>query len=133
MVINDLFKQRVLPEDLSLIVRTLNAFKQEASIPAQFVFECPSHAGGIGNFQFALVTEEDGTVSLQLGRFSFTSNAHITRLMFEEFPTDTQFQAGFTAMTLNDQMYAQLRNTIAKKLESRFEASTALLELDYDT
>ena len=30
---------------------------------SQVVFECPSHSGGIGNFQVALATEEDGCCS----------------------------------------------------------------------
>ena len=129
MVINDLFKKRVLPEELSLITKTLNSFNREAGGPAQFVFECPSHAGGIGNFQFGLAAEEDGVVSLQLGRFSFTTTAHVTRLTLEEFPLDAEFRAGFTAMSLNEQMYAVVRDAIAKKLEGRFVGSVALLEL----
>jgi hypothetical protein len=129
MVITDLFKRKVLPEELALIAETLSAFKRDAGGPAQFVFECPSHAGGIGNFQVGLVTEEDGVVSLRLGRFSFITTAHVTRLILEEFPTDAQFQAGFTAMTLNEQVYATVRSAIAKKVESRFSGSVAQVEL----
>lgn len=128
-VITDLFRHKVGPEELSLVTETLNAFKRDPGGPGQFVFECPSHAGGIGNFQFGLATEEDNTVSLQLGRFAFTVATHVTRLAFEEFPTEAKFQVGFTALTLNEQVYGGLRAAVAAKVAGRFTGSVAQLEL----
>lgn len=129
-VITDLFQRKVVEEDLSLVKRTLNSFKRDPGGPAQFVFECPSHSGGIGNFQFGLATEEDGTVTLQLGCFTFNVAAHVTRLAFEEFPTDAKFQVGFVALTLNEQVYQSVRSTVSAKVASRFAGATAQIELD---
>lgn len=128
-VITDLFQRKVAEEELSLVTRTLNAFKRDPGGSAQFVFECPSHSGGIGNFQFGLATEENGAASLQLGYFSFSTTTHITRLAFEEFPTDAKFQVGFVALTLNEQVYQGVRSVVSAKVASRFAGSTAQLEL----
>ncbi|KAM3093838.1 hypothetical protein ACKFKF_28435 [Phormidesmis sp. 146-12] len=128
-VVTDLFQRKVAEENLSLVTRTLNAFKRDPGNSAQFVFECPSHSGGIGNFQFGLATEEDGAASLQLGYFAFSTTAHVTRLAFEEFPTDAKFQVGFVALTLNEQVYQSVRSTVSAKVASRFAGSTAQIEL----
>jgi hypothetical protein len=128
-VITDLFRGKTTPEELSLVSRTLSAFMRDQAAPAQFVWECPSHSGGIGNFQFGLATEEDNIVTLQLGRFAFEAPAHVTRLAFEEFGKDTKFLSSYVAMTLNEELFARLRNAIAEKLESRFSGSVAQVEL----
>jgi hypothetical protein len=128
-VITDLFQRKVAEEDLSLVTKTLNAFKRDPGGLAQFVFECPSHSGGIGNFQFGLATEEESAVNLQLGYFAFSSTTHVTRLAFEEFPTDAKFQVGFVALTLNEQVYQGIRSAVSAKVASRFAGSTAQLEL----
>jgi hypothetical protein len=131
-VITDLFRRKVGQEELSLITETLNAFKRDPSGPGQFVFECPSHAGGIGNFQFGLATEEDENLILQLGRFAFETSVHITRLAFDEFPVDAKFQAGYLALMLNEQSYKTVRAAIAAKLGSRLTGSVVQLELAPD-
>ena len=128
-VITDLFRRKTLPEELSLVTRTLAGFRRDEAAPAQVVWECPSHAGGIGNFQFGLATEEEDTVTLRLGRFTFEAPAQVTRLALEEFGSDTKFLNSFVAMTLNEEVFAQLRGSIAQKLESRLGGSVAMVEL----
>jgi hypothetical protein len=125
--VTDQFRRRLGAGDLPLVTDVLNAFKDDRTSPGQFVFECPSHQGGIGNFQFALATEEDGNLSLHIGRFTFNVPNHVTRLAFEEFPPDAQFQAGFTSMALNEQVYGGVRNAITTKLGSRLQAQVAML------
>jgi hypothetical protein len=130
-VITDTFRRRTTPQELALVTRTLDAFTRDQGSPAQFVWECPSHSGGIGNFQFGLVEEEDnGTVSVQLGRFTFDAKVHVTRLAFEEFRDNTNFRTSYVAMTLNEDVFGPLRDAITKKLESRYSGSVAPIELD---
>jgi hypothetical protein len=128
-VISDLFRPKIAPEEFSIITETLNSFKRDSSGASQFMFECPSHSGGIGNFQFGMATEEGGNVSLQLGRFTFTTAAQVTRLAAEEFPMDATFKNGFTALTLDEQVYRSVRTAVASKVASRFSGSVAQLEL----
>jgi hypothetical protein len=129
-VVTDLFQHKVAEEELSLVTATLGAFQRDATGPAQFVFECPSHAGGIGNFQVGLATEEQGALTLQLGRFAFSTSAHITRLAFDEFPVDSKFLVGFTAASLNEEVYGSIRSAVGAKVASRFNGSVAQLDLD---
>lgn len=132
-VVTDLYRPKTTQEELSLISRTLSAFVRDQGAPAQFVWECPSHSGGIGNFQFGLVTEgDDNTVTLKLGRFSFKTPTHVTRLAFEEFDKDAKFLSSYAAMTMNEEVFAQLRSAIAKKLENRFSGSVAQITLSSD-
>jgi len=129
-VIVDLLRRKTTPEELSLITGTLNAFTRDPVAAAQFIWECPSHSGGIGNFQFGLATEEeDNALTLQLGRFTFQAPTHVTRLAFEEFGNDTKFLSSYVAMTLNEEVFARLRSAIAEKLKGRFDASVAQIEL----
>jgi hypothetical protein len=130
-VITDLFRPKATPEELSLVNSTLAAFIRDPTAPGQFIWECPSHSGGIGNFQFALAAEEedDNIVTLQLGRFTFEVPVHVTRLAFEEFGTDAKFSTSYVAMTLNEQVFSSIRNAITAKLASRFDGSVAEIEL----
>jgi hypothetical protein len=128
-VVTDLFRRKLDETELSLVTRTLTAFNRDPRGEGQFVFECPSHSGGIGNFQFGLATEEDGTTNLQLGYFSFAVGKHVSRLAFEEFPTDAKFSMAFVALTLNEQLYQGVRSAVAAKVASRFIGSTAQLSL----
>lgn len=128
-VVNDAFRTRVAPEELAYVTGVVSALRSDVNGTSQFVFECPSHSGGIGNFQAVLAAEEDGVVSLRLAQISFNAPQHVTRLMLEEFTSSAQFQVGFLALTQNEQVYARLRSSIASKVQSRLTGSVALLEL----
>jgi hypothetical protein len=131
-VISDLLRPRVSSTELALVTNALNAYREDAGGLAQLVFECPSHAGGLGNCQFALVTEDEednGTVVLRIVRVSFNAPQHVTRLMTEEFTSTAQFQAGFDAMTLNEQMFGGLRSSLTKRLEPWLASMVAPLQL----
>jgi hypothetical protein len=131
-VIMDVFRREVGSEAAPAIRDTMNAFQRDIKGTGQFLFECPSHSGGIGNFQFALVTEdeEEHNLLLLIGRFAFTAPVHVTRLAFETFDPSARFTTGFLAMTLNEQVYAGLRQAITDKLENRLDALAVKLEID---
>jgi len=128
-VVNDAFRSRVAPDQLPYITAAVNTFRSDLGGPSQLVFECPSHSGGIGNFQVALTAEEDGVLSVRIVQVSFNAPQHVTRLMLEEFTSTARFQVAFLALTQNEEIYAKVRSSIADKVESRFQGSVALLEL----
>jgi len=117
------------PEESAVVTATLNAFRSDAGGASQVVFECPSHSGGIGNFQVAFVAEEGGVVGMRILQVSFNAPQHVGRLMLEEFTGAAKFQLAFLAVTQNEEIYARVRNSIAAKVESRFQGSVALLDL----
>lgn len=128
-IANDTFRNRVGPDELRLVLSALNAARSGEHGSAQMVFECPSHSGGIGNFQLALATEEEGELQLYIAQVSFNAPQHVVRLLSEEFTASAQFQVAFLALTQNQAQYEEVRAAIAAKVESRFAGSVALLEL----
>jgi len=127
-VISDCFRLSVTPEELQLVNRTFRAFVRDPASPAQFIWECPSHSGGLGNFQVGLSSETD-VVMLHLGRFVLDTPQRVVRLALEEFGHNSKFTMSFASMTLNEGFFAQLRTEIEKKLDGRFDASVAPIEL----
>lgn len=128
-IANDMFRHRVGPEELRLVLATLDAVRAGEHGAAQLVFECPSHSGGIGNFQVALAIEEEGELQLFVTQVSFSAPQHVVRLLSEEFTSSAQFQVAFLALTQNQAQYEKVRAAVAAKVESRFAGSVAILEL----
>jgi len=128
-VVIDTFRRRLTPEELQYVTATVNALRADMGGTSQLVFECPSHSGGIGNFQAALATEENGEVNLRIVQVSFNAPQHVTRLLLEQFTSTAKFQVAFLGLTQNEEIYARLRSSIASKVESRFEGAVVPLTL----
>ncbi|MEU5539826.1 hypothetical protein [Streptomyces sp. NPDC020362] len=130
-VVTDLMEPVVTADEAVLVRRTLRSFT-DSSEPAQFVWECPSHAGGRGNFQFALASEKSGEsgLTLRMGRFSFTTRRYVTRLGKELFESDTRFQESLVTLFLNERVHARLREAITVKLGNRAEGMVAGISLE---
>lgn len=117
------------PEELANVTAAVNALRSDVGGSSQVVFECPSHSGGIGNFQAIFASEEDGVVGMRILQVSFNAPQHVTRLILENFTSTAKFQLAFLAVAQNEEIYAKVRAGIAAKVESRFQGSVALLEL----
>jgi len=128
-VVIDAFRRRLTPEELQYVTTTVNALRADTVGTSQLVFECPSHSGGIGNFQAALATEENGDVNLRIVQVSFNAPQHVTRLLLEKFTSTARFHVAFLALTQNEEVYATVRSTISSKVESRFEHAVVPLTL----
>lgn len=128
-VIRDCFRLRTTAAELSLINRTVAAFTSDPGAPSQFIWECPSHSGGLGNFQFGLAAEEEDALTLQLGRFVLETPQHVVRLAFQEFGREAKFTTSHVSMTLNEDFFSRLRSEIESKLEGRYEVSVSPIEL----
>lgn len=121
-VVNDALARRLTSDEVSLCETTLQRFAGDPQGTAQHVWECPSHSGGIGNFQAAFVTAADETVSMDLVKVHFDGPSHTTQLAVERFASSTRFSTSYTRMTLNQQTFDRLRPAIKTKLEGRYEA-----------
>lgn len=128
-VVDDAFRPKVIAEQLPFVTAAIAAFRSDQNSGAQLVFECPSHAGGIGNFQVALAAEEDGMVTIRLAQISFNAPQHVIRLLQEEFTNAAQFRVGFLALSMNEEVFARLRPAIATKLQDRLDGAVAPLQL----
>jgi hypothetical protein len=128
-VVDDAFRPKLLAEQLPFVTAAIAAFRSDQNSGAELVFECPSHSGGIGNFQVALAGEEDGAVTLRLAQISFNAPQHVVRLLREEFTNTSQFRVGFLALSMNEEVFARLRSAIAAKLQDRFDGAVAPLQL----
>jgi hypothetical protein len=128
-VVDDAFRPKLIAEQLPLVTAAIAAFRFDQNSAAQQLFECPSHSGGIGNFQVALATEEDGAVTIRLAQISFNAPRHVVRLLQEEFTSTAQFRVGFIALSMNEEVFARLRSAIASKLEGRLDGAVAPLQL----
>src|SRR5271166_20030 len=116
-VVDDAFRPKVIAEQLPFVTAAIAAFRSDENNGAQLVFECPSHSGGIGNFQVALAAEEDGAVTIRLAQISFNAPQHVVRLLQEEFANTARFRVGFLALSMNEEVFARLRPSIAAKLQ----------------
>jgi hypothetical protein len=128
-VVDDTFRPKLLAEELPFVTATIAAFRSGQNSGAQLAFECPSHAGGIGNFQVALAAEENGTVTIRLAQISFNAPQHVVQLLQEEFTSTAQFRVGFLALSMNEEVFARLRPAIAAKLQGRFDDAVVPLQL----
>jgi hypothetical protein len=120
------FDERAGDDAKLQVSNALTTFRNDVGGPAQFTFECPSHSGGLGNFQVALATEDDGNVRLRIGRFMFQAPTHVVRLAVEQLPANTKFYSGFVDMVLNEQVFSSGRSTIASRLGDRYQAQVSL-------
>jgi hypothetical protein len=120
-VVADVLKPKVSQEEWDAVEHALQVIGSSSSPVAQVLFECPSHSGGLGNFQVAVGSNVDGETRLCIAQITFNVNRHVTRLFSEEFTPDSQLQVGFLSLVQNESIYAQLRSSIAAKVQERFE------------
>jgi hypothetical protein len=128
-VVDDAFRPKIIAEQLPFVTATIAAFRSDQNSGAQLVFECPSHSGGIGNFQVALASDGDGAVTIWLAQISFNAPRHVVRLLQEEFTNTAQFRVGFLALSMNEEVFARLRPALDAKLQDRFDGAVAPVQL----
>jgi hypothetical protein len=92
--VDDTFRPKVLAEELAFVSASVNAFRSEQNSRAQLVFECPSHSGGIGNFQIVLAAEQDGTVMMRLAQIRHCQ-LNSLRLPIQQLRTDLGMDVGY--------------------------------------
>lgn len=127
-VVNDLFRPRVTPADLSRVNSTLTALRSDQGSNARDLLECPSHSGGLGNFQTVLALSDDvDQLEICLSQVTFNVPAHVTRMLSVEFSNVAQVQFSFTTLRQNAQIYSRVRGAVSEKVKDRFSSAVGLL------
>jgi len=126
-LIQDTFRRKLgdCPKEVSDV---LAAYKGSDGA-AQVVFECPSHSGGLANYQVVHVTEDDGgDITLWMASTSLNAPQHVVRLFEADLPAGTQIQVGWVVLTLDESVFARLRSSLDGKLQGRYEPSVVPLQ-----
>lgn len=128
----DLFRHRVGADANTVVAQAMATFTADVGGPAQFVFECPSHAGALGNFQVVFADEDadSGELRMHIGRFMFHAPGHVGRLAVEKLPAATKVYGGLTNMIVNEPVLAAARPIIESRLGDRYSAQVVLLRRD---
>ena len=82
------------------------------------VFNTESYKNRIGNFQILPCNKDSsGQIVLGVGAFHFTSKIDVTRFLFWEFDSSAvDLFYGIQSITLNEQIYAKVRDEVAEKV-----------------
>lgn len=115
----------------AVITSTLGSIKamsdQDGKITA---FEKNTHSVSKGAFQIALATETNETVAMQLGVFLLTSSNEIKKILFFKSTKDkTRLDYCSRTGTLNEDIYATARQSIADKLSDKINHFVAEIDI----
>ncbi|NGO07513.1 hypothetical protein G5C60_07545 [Streptomyces sp. HC44] len=119
------------PGEISVAKAAIEALR---SLPERdrrvVLFESNAHSDKLGNFQIASCGVSQGdTVVMKMGAFFFNTTERVTRVLFFSFPrSSTNMQQSRTTLTLNEDVYAQVRDAIITKLGDR--ANTFIDDLE---
>jgi len=114
-----------------VIKKTLDAIKKLANSDRKIkAFERSTTNVSKGGFQVALVTEQDGLVSLKIGTFVLQSNNDIiTVLFFKSNKQQTKLDYISNQATLNTQIYEYNRDIVIEKLGNFVRTNIAEINL----
>ncbi|QOJ01539.1 MAG: hypothetical protein HRU70_14030 [Phycisphaeraceae bacterium] len=117
--------------DLAIIKETLDALKALSNDDHRVVlFDTSSTHQNKGTFQVSSAAETDGVVSLKLGAFHFTADTNVTRLLWFRFASSsTSFYKGAQTVTLNEEVYAKIRQSVVDKLGDKAQKFVADLDI----
>jgi hypothetical protein len=106
---------------IQIIKKALDAVKSLADSSGKIeAFEKNTHSESTGSFQIGVATEENGAVSINLGTFLITTSNKIKNILFIKFSkdeTDLQYASG--KLTLDQNIYGEIRKLVQQKLSSR--------------
>jgi hypothetical protein len=110
------------PGEIAVVQASIDALKALQDRDHRVViFESNSHTDTLGNFQIATcgVSQSD-TVVMKIGAFFFSTTERVTRVLFFSFPrASTKMQQSRETLTLNEDVYGQVRDAVIKKLGDR--------------
>ena len=121
---------------LSMLTEGLKALESLESDKKQFaIFDFNTSSEGLGNFQLGIAeVAENGAVSLSMGGFYFKSVDRQKRFLFFSWSSrKVNFWAAAQSMTLNEELYSKLRETVAGRLATTAEYYIDSLPLELST
>lgn len=116
---------------VTAIAKTLESIKKMSNEDHKIIaFEKNTHTFSKGCFQIALATEENDTVTIQLGTFLLTSSKKIKQILFFTSKKDkTKLEYSSRTGTLNAEVYSNIRDAVVKKLGENISAYIAEIEI----
>jgi hypothetical protein len=117
-------------DEMAVVNETLNALNALSDGSGQMVlWNSASHTSSAGNFQISICSETGPLVSMKNSAFYFTTTQASTRfLWFGYSSSDMTLYKSAHRMTLDEGVYAAVREAVIKKLGDR--ASTFVADLD---
>lgn len=115
----------------NVIAKTLDSIKSLSDADGKLkVFEKNTHSVSKGVFQLALASEENGTVSLQMGSFLLAASGEIKKILFFRSSRDkVRLDYCSRTGTLNEEVYAGAREAIQEKLGQKLAQFVAEIEI----
>ena len=110
--------------EVAVVEATLNALSNLGSDdPWYKVWDSSSHSANGGNFQLAPASDNNGEVNslvVKISAYAFSTTETTTRFLWTDYnSSDTQLQYAQQTATLNEDVYAQIRQAIIDKLGDR--------------
>jgi hypothetical protein len=121
----------VSQNELLIIKSAIEAAKSLPTTDGRItLFDRFSSSGGAGSFQIGLATEEKNVVAMKLGAFLFSTKTNETRVLWFKFSKkDSSLSKSTQTVTLNSEVYAQVRDTVQQKLGEMAKTFVANLTL----
>jgi hypothetical protein len=117
--------------ELLVVTTALNALKNLSAGDRRLVlFETQGASQGGGNFQIATASDQGGPLAMRMGAFHLHAARVVTKFLFATYSSaNATIWQGRQTMTLNNNVYQALRQSISDKLGDRKKAFVADLEI----
>ena len=117
-VVLDLIAAIATQDEVAVVQATIDALKALPQDDGRLVlFESSSHSASAGNFQICVVNESGGVVSMSIGASYFSTQQNVTNVLWFSFSsTSTNMYTGAQKISLNKQIYQNVRAAIVAKL-----------------
>lgn len=130
-VVLDIIAAIATGDEVAILDTTIKAMKSLSNDDNKIVlFETSSHSLTQGNFQLGIATDIGGVVALHLGAFHFHTTQNVTRVLFFGFSSsDTEFNKSVQTISLDQQIYNQVRAAIVQKLGDKAKRFVQQLDI----
>lgn len=118
-VVLEVLKEVLTPDAIGTVTAALKALSGSADDGGApwAIYSSNSVSNNAGTFTVGLANETNGSVALQLGGFSFSGTETTTKFLWMTYSaTSVDIQQGTTTFSLNDDVYAQVRQAVLAKL-----------------
>lgn len=117
-VVLDLIAAIATQDEIAALQATISAMRALSNGDGRLVlFESSSHSASQGNFQIATANEYGGALSMRVAASYFSTQQSVTNVLWFSFSSSsTSLYNGAQTMTLDKQVYQQVRQAIIQKL-----------------
>lgn len=118
-------------DEIEIAQKTIEAMKSLDNGDGRLVlFENQSHTLNQGSFQIGMATDYGGVVAMHFGAFHFTSTSNVTKVLFFSFSnSNTSFYKSAQSVSLDKQIYSQVRSAIIQKLGDKARRFVSQLDI----